>query len=169
MQIKDIEKLAAMMEKYKLTWAQWKEGESEVILKKEIEEKHFPLYQNENLIPSFNQDLKGNKALNEKVDREESQYPQDSEREKDKLSSEDFNALIEVTSPFVGVFYSSPSPESPPYVTIGTEVKKGDVLCIVESMKIMNEITAEQDGKVIDICVKNNDIVEYGQVLYKLI
>lgn len=178
MQIKDIEKLAAMMEKYKLTWAQWKEGESEVILKKEIEEKYFPLYQNENLIPSFSQDLNGNKGLNEKADREEAADMQDtfdsigvkgSNNKNDKLSSEDFNALIEVTSPFVGVFYSSPSPESPPYVTIGTEVKKGDVLCIVESMKIMNEITAEQDGKVIDICVKNNDIVEYGQVLYKLI
>ena len=80
----------------------------------------------------------------------------------------DFNDITEVKSPIVGVFYSSASPESVPFVTIGSKVKKDDVLCIVEAMKLMNEITAEQDGEIVDICVKNGDIVEYGQVLFKM-
>lgn len=80
----------------------------------------------------------------------------------------DFNEIIEVNSPIVGVFYSSPSPEAVPFVTIGSQVKKGDVLCIIEAMKLMNEITAEQDGEIADICVKDGDIVEYGQVIFKM-
>jgi acetyl-CoA carboxylase biotin carboxyl carrier protein len=87
----------------------------------------------------------------------------------DISDKEDFNDVIEVKSPFVGVFYSTASPDNLPFVSIGSEVKEGDVMCIVESMKIMNEIVAPKDGKVIDICVKNKDIVEFGQVLYKLI
>lgn len=80
----------------------------------------------------------------------------------------DFNQIIEVQSPIVGVFYSSPSPDSDPYVSIGSKVKKGDVLCIIEAMKMMNEITAEQDGEIVDICIKNGDIAEFGQVLFKI-
>lgn len=74
----------------------------------------------------------------------------------------------EVKSPMVGVFYAAPSPEADPFVRIGDTVKKGDVLCILEAMKLMNEITAEQDGKIADICAKNGDVVEFGQVLFKI-
>ncbi|MDR1665121.1 MAG: acetyl-CoA carboxylase biotin carboxyl carrier protein subunit [Clostridiales bacterium] len=80
----------------------------------------------------------------------------------------DLNDVTEVKAPLVGVFYSAPSPDAEPFVRIGDEVKKGDVLCIIEAMKLLNEITAETDGKVADICVKNGDIAEYGQVLFKL-
>lgn len=80
----------------------------------------------------------------------------------------DFNCLTEVTSPLVGVFYSAPSPEAEPFVKVGAQIKKGDVLCIVEAMKLMNEIVAEQDGTVVDICAHNGDVVEYGQTLFKL-
>ena len=74
----------------------------------------------------------------------------------------------EVKSPMVGVFYNAPSPEAEPFVRIGDTVKKGDVLCILEAMKLMNEITAEHDGKITDICAKNGDVVEFGQVLFKI-
>ena len=80
----------------------------------------------------------------------------------------DFNRLTEVRSPLVGVFYAAPSPEAEPFVKTGSTVKKGDVLCIVEAMKLMNEIVAEQDGTVVDICAHNGDVVEYGQTLFKL-
>ncbi|MCL2456192.1 MAG: acetyl-CoA carboxylase biotin carboxyl carrier protein [Defluviitaleaceae bacterium] len=80
----------------------------------------------------------------------------------------DFNSMIEVTSPIVGVFYSSPSPEAEPFVTIGSTVKAGDVLCVIEAMKCFNEIPAAQDGKIVDICLKNGDVVEFGQVLFKM-
>ncbi|MGD8352737.1 MAG: acetyl-CoA carboxylase biotin carboxyl carrier protein [Pseudomonadota bacterium] len=71
-----------------------------------------------------------------------------------------------VTSPIVGTFYRAPSPESPPYVEVGATVSKGAVLCIVEAMKIMNEIECEVTGKVSTILVENAQPVEYGQPLF---
>lgn len=81
----------------------------------------------------------------------------------------DFNDISVVNSPMVGVFYAAPAPDQSPYVTVGDHVKKGDVLCIVEAMKLMNEILAEEDGQIIDICVSDGDIVEFGQTLFKLV
>ena len=80
----------------------------------------------------------------------------------------DFHNLKEVKSPMVGVFYSSPSPEAEPFVKVGSKVKKGDVLCIIEAMKLLNEINADTDGEIVDICVNNGDVVEYGQPLFKI-
>ncbi len=79
-----------------------------------------------------------------------------------------FSGVTEFKSPMVGVFYSAPSPESEPFVKIGQRVRKGDVLCIVEAMKLMNEITAEADGEIVDICVENGQIVEFGQTIFKI-
>ena len=80
----------------------------------------------------------------------------------------DFNRMREIKSPMVGVFYAAPSPDAKPFVEVGSKVKKGDVVCIVEAMKLMNEISAEFDGEVVDVCVHNGDVVEYGQTLFKL-
>ena len=74
----------------------------------------------------------------------------------------------EVKSPMVGTFYSAPSPKDEPYVKVGDKVKKGDVLCVVEAMKLMNEIESEFDGEIVEICVKNEDMVEYGTTLFKI-
>ena len=74
--------------------------------------------------------------------------------------------LLAVTSPLVGTFYRSPSLDSPPFIEVGSEVRKGDILCIVESMKLMNEIEAEFDGVVVSILVENGQSVEYGQTLF---
>ncbi len=73
-----------------------------------------------------------------------------------------------VTSPFVGTFYRAPNPESPNYVEPGASVAKGDVLCIVEAMKLMNEIEADVSGTIAAILVKNAESVEYGQPLFKI-
>ncbi len=73
-----------------------------------------------------------------------------------------------ITSPFVGTFYRAPSPEASSFVEVGDSVKKGQVVCIVEAMKLMNEIEAEGDGKVAEILVKNGEHVEYGQNLIRL-
>ena len=72
-----------------------------------------------------------------------------------------------INSPFVGTFYRSASPENPPLVDVGTVVKKGQVLCIVEAMKLMNEIEAEQPGRLVEVLVTNGSPVEYGEVLFK--
>lgn len=73
-----------------------------------------------------------------------------------------------VTSPMVGTFYIKPSPNSEPYVEIGKQVKKGDVLCIVEAMKLMNEIESEYDGEIVEIYVKDGEAVEYGKPLFRI-
>ena len=70
-----------------------------------------------------------------------------------------------ITSPMVGTFYAAPAPDADPFVEIGKTIAEGDVVCIVEAMKLMNEIKAECSGKVTQICVKNGDPVEFGQVL----
>ena len=73
-----------------------------------------------------------------------------------------------VTSPFVGTFYRAPSPDSPPFVEVGAIVKKGQSLCIVEAMKLMNEIEAEISGKIAEILVANATPVEFGQQLFRI-
>ncbi len=70
-----------------------------------------------------------------------------------------------LTSPMVGTFYSAPSPDAEPFVKVGQTVKEGDVVCIVEAMKLMNEIEAEFSGKIVEICVSDGQPVEFGQVL----
>ena len=72
----------------------------------------------------------------------------------------------EIICPFVGTFYSAPSPELPNYTEVGKQIKKGDVLCIVEAMKIMNEIEAEFSGTVLSVLVKSGQAVQYGQPLF---
>jgi acetyl-CoA carboxylase biotin carboxyl carrier protein len=70
-----------------------------------------------------------------------------------------------VKSPIVGTFYAAPAPDKPPFVTVGSQVKKGDVLFIIESMKLMNEVTSDYDGTVREIFAQNGGVVEYGQAV----
>jgi acetyl-CoA carboxylase biotin carboxyl carrier protein len=79
---------------------------------------------------------------------------------------EDASGQITITSPIVGTFYRSPSPDADPYVEEGDYVKKGQVLCIVEAMKLMNEIESEVDGRITKILVESTKPVEYGQALF---
>lgn len=74
-----------------------------------------------------------------------------------------------VKSPMVGTFYSKSSPDAEPFVKIGSKVKKGDVLCIIEAMKLMNEIEAECDGEIAEIYVKDEEMVDYGKPLFRII
>ena len=73
-----------------------------------------------------------------------------------------------IKSPMVGTFYASSSPDKDPYVKVGDKISKGQVVCIVEAMKLMNEIESEFDGEIVEICVKNEDVVEYGTPLFKI-
>lgn len=83
--------------------------------------------------------------------------------------AEETSNMLEIKSPMVGVFYTRPSPEAEPYVTVGSRVKKGDTLCIIEAMKLLNEITAERDGEIREICAQDGQMVEYAQVLFKMV
>ena len=75
---------------------------------------------------------------------------------------------ISVKSPIVGVFYAAPAENAAPYVSIGDHVKKGQTLCVVEAMKLMNEIPAEEDGTISEICVTDGQVVEYGTELFRI-
>ena len=85
--------------------------------------------------------------------------------ETETAPADDLPAGTQVKSPLVGTFYSSPSPDEPPFVLVGQEVKEGDTLCIIEAMKVMNEIKAPCSGKVVRIMAQPGDMVEYNQVL----
>ncbi len=100
---------------------------------------------------------------------EKVEYVKPVEKEKevieDKQIKQEQATGTAVKSPIVGVFYSASSPESGPYVTVGKNVKKGDIVCIIEAMKVMNEIKAPCDGTVTSILVENEALVEYDQAL----
>ena len=92
------------------------------------------------------------------------------ELKKDDISAstkeeENYNLI---KSPMVGTFYSKPSPKAEAFVKVGDKVKKGDVVCIVEAMKLMNEVESEFDGEVVEVCCKDDEMVEYGQTLIKI-
>lgn len=74
----------------------------------------------------------------------------------------------EVTAPMVGVFYAAPAPGDEPFVHVGSKVKAGETLCIIEAMKVLNEVTAEADGEVLEICVADGDLVEFGSCLMRI-
>ena len=76
--------------------------------------------------------------------------------------------LVEITSPMVGTFYRAPSPEAAPYVKVGSTVAAGDVLCVIEAMKLMNELECETSGRIVEICVDNAEPVDFGQVLFRV-
>ena len=78
------------------------------------------------------------------------------------------SGTVTVTSPMVGMFYAAPSPNEPPFTSVGQEVKAGDVLCIIEAMKLMNEIVAEQDGVITQCYHGNGQLVEFGQPLFQM-
>ena len=74
----------------------------------------------------------------------------------------------EVTAPMVGVFYAAPAPGDEPFVHVGSKVKAGETLCIIEAMKVLNEVTAEADGEVLEVCVADGDLVEFGSCLMRI-
>jgi len=91
--------------------------------------------------------------------------PEQSTEIKEEMSAP---GLFTIKSPMVGVFYAAPGADKDPYVSVGDTVHAGDILCIIEAMKIMNEITAERDGVITEICISNKDVVEFGQPIFRM-
>ena len=133
---------ADFMKKYGLDYIEVKKGEFHLILSKKGQEL---------------QELK--EKVIENINPEEV-------AEKSKENIQKMENIVYVKSPLVGTFYRAPSPESPPFVEVGSKIKKGDVLCIVEAMKVMNEIKSEVEGTIKEILVENATPVEFGQVLF---
>ena len=143
-----IRELAQIMEEFGLTSLEMQEGDRIIQLEKKQEMVYGGLPPQIGMNPSFSESA--SPAGGQGVLRPE--------REKG----------IEVKTPMVGVFYGAPSPESDPFVTVGSRVKQGDVLCIIEAMKLMNEITSEFDGIITELCVENGEVVEAGQPIFRM-
>lgn len=129
----------------------------------------FRLSKNEETNFSKNEEaIESNINSEDKIENTISVTAINEEIENDVISDIDSEKFNVIKSPLVGTFYSSSTPGGEPYVEVGSIVKKGDVLCIVEAMKIMNEITSEYDGEVVEILKEDEDIVEFGTELFKI-
>ncbi len=108
-----------------------------------------------------------NVEISTKAMKSSSQDVKKEEPELEQSSNENTGKIVK--SPMVGTFYIKPNPSANPYVEVGKKVKKGDVLCIIEAMKLMNEIESEFDGEIAEIFIKDGEAVEYGKPLFKII
>lgn len=146
MELEEIRSLAKIMNEENLSRVEVIENGSKIRIDRCVENAHAGI------------SCRDTKALDKK---EETEKPVDGN------TAEQAN-YKEIKSPMVGVFYAASSPESQPYVKIGSHVKKGDVLCIIEAMKLLNELNSDMDGEIAEICAENGQVVEYGQTLFKL-
>lgn len=137
----DIRKYAGLMHELGLTGLEITEDNKVVRLERTapVLERQTPVYSADNVLP-----LSGQDKVNTDSD------------------------YISIKSPIVGVFYASSAENASPYVSVGDRVKKGQTLCLVEAMKLMNEISAEDDGIISEICVANGQVVEFGTELFRI-
>lgn len=163
MDLKDIEDLIKLIEKSDLEEIEWEKSKEKIRLKRfSLQSPAIVEYPSPFATSSdFNTGARiPSQPLRSGV---ESKQAAPLEGESSGITSD---GKYEVRSPFVGTFFAAPSPGSPNYVEVGEKVKKGDILCIVEAMKIMNEIDSEVSGKISKILVNNEQAVQYGQVLF---
>ncbi len=139
MELEDLKELIELLKETDITELQIEKEGTKVKIRRE------------KLIASLDVPVHKSPALHEKIIAE---------------TADEAQRLVTVTSPIVGTFYRSPSPDADPFVEIGTRVKKNQVLCIVEAMKLMNEIESEIDGIIVKILVENGQPVEYGEPLF---
>lgn len=113
--------------------------------------------------------LKKEKEIRESVTMPVKHVAQEQIQVKEPASTDEFiEDAITINAPMVGTFYKSPSPEADPYVKVGDKVKNDSIVCILEAMKLFNEIQAEVSGEIIEILVEDGQLVEYGQPLFKV-
>jgi len=100
------------------------------------------------------------------IEREKTPSPPETVNQKEQTVEKTAPKTIEIRAPMVGTFYRAPSPEAPPYVEVGQVLEVGQVVCIIEAMKLMNEIKSEIRGKIVEILVENTEPVEFGQPMF---
>lgn len=148
MEIKKIRQLASLLEEFNLEELSLQEGDSDICLRRaQVSPPALTT------LPTI------------QVETQTRSMPEPSPS---PASSSDDADLVTVSSPMVGMFYTASSPQEPPLVTVGQTVRAGDVLCIIEAMKLMNEIVAEQDGVITQCYHRNEQLVEFGQPLFQM-
>ena len=179
MNLKEIKELLTLIDNTKLEYVKLNTSDIELEVSKkvvgniEIGTKNASIAENtvnntEKSSSTFNNIKEENNTINVKEyleDKVEEDKVEEDKVEEDKIefAGENFK---EVKAPLIGTFYESPDPDSPAFVSVGDHVEKGDTLCIVEAMKLMNEIKSEFTGKVVEIKATNESMVEYGQTLF---
>ncbi|HNW86182.1 MAG TPA: acetyl-CoA carboxylase biotin carboxyl carrier protein [Candidatus Limiplasma sp.] len=144
MNIKDIKALASVLQQADLTALEYSEGDLHIRLERAV--------------------IKAHDAAVQTVCDQAVEPVLNPAEEKN-----DFNNLNEVKAPMVGVFYAAPAPDAPPFVKVGDSVEKGQVICLIEAMKLMNDITAPVSGRIVDICAQDGAVLEYGQTIMKIV
>lgn len=147
MNLKEIKEIINLMNENNLSEIEVEKGDIKIKLKKSSLPRSETLIENAQVILQSQSD-----AVRSTVVTEE--------------NSEQTKKYVEIKSPIVGTFYRSSSPEAAPFTEVGQEIEVGHVICIIEAMKLMNEIKSEVKGKVVDILAENADPVEYGQILF---
>lgn len=150
MLLKELEKIIKIVEKSEIAELEWEKNKERIRIRKDFQGAPPVMNYVTSAPPAAHSPAPAAKSVDSAPAKQES------------------SRTKELMSPFVGTFYASPSPTAPKYVEIGARVKKGDVLCIVEAMKIMNEIEAEFPGKVVAILAKDGQPVQYGQALFQI-
>ncbi len=158
MNINEVKELIELINTSDLAYFEYKSGDSHIKMDKSL---------TRGMDVSSTKEVKS-EAITEKVNSERkiSEVIEEVKEDKKEEVSDILGKVI--TSPMVGTFYGSPSPDSDSFVKVGDSVKKGDVLCIVEAMKLMNEIESEVSGSIVEVLVKDGDMVEYGTPLFKI-
>lgn len=151
-----IEKLMKQMSESNLTKLELEEAGFRICLEKNLE------------LGAVQNNMSATQIPNEKVHIMDNSYVETVVPETVQTLEED-SKMAYVKSPIVGTFYTSSSPEKPPFVKVGDTVEKGQVLCIIESMKLMNEIESDVSGEVAEILVSNEDMVEFGQKMFAIL
>lgn len=162
---KSVEELINAVDNSKIGYLQVNFKDVSIIMKKEgesglIESQSAPVQYN------LDKDASETNSVKEVVDEKKEDKADEVEVKKEE-KIEDKN-LKEIVAPIVGTFYSSSGPDKEPFVSVGSKVKKGDTLCILEAMKLMNEIQSDVDGEVVEVLVENAQMVEYGQPMFKI-
>jgi len=147
MLINEIQQIAEIMNKSGIDTINYDDGKIKLMMEKKVEQRGQALVQN------FSSQTVEN-PLNKEQIAEQSFAP--------------IEKLHEIKSPMVGVFYSSPEPGASAYVKEGTVLSRGQILCVIEAMKLMNDIASDIDGTVSEVCVSNGEVVEFGQVLFRI-
>ncbi|GAA0069504.1 acetyl-CoA carboxylase biotin carboxyl carrier protein [Clostridium sardiniense] len=158
MNINEVKELIELINTSELAYFEYKSGDSHIKMDKSLTRGVNVSPSKEVKSETITEKIHSEKMISEVIDEV---------KEEVKEEPQDIEGTV-VTSPMVGTFYGSPSPDSDSFVKVGDNVKKGSVLCIIEAMKLMNEIESEVSGSIVQVLVKDGDMVEYGTPLFKI-
>lgn len=154
----DVKKLFQLMQEHDISEVNLRDGKISVEVKRNRGNEFF--------VPDSNKSINSSNLVTDENQKVKKNV--DSLNEKSFVQEQEDENIYSVKAPLVGTFYKASDPDSDPFVEKGDKVKKGDVLCIIEAMKSMNEIQSDVSGEIKEVCMKNTELVEFGQVLFKI-